>query len=190
MAWNNPDDFVVAGTGEVYVAPVGTALPTNSQSALNASFNGLGYHTEDGVSVNAQVNVFMIRSWQSQFETRRGRDTEDFQLSFVLQQWNEINVPLAYGGGSVTSLGGGEYKYTPPAPDAALDERALVCDCIDGSEKVRFVVPRGSVVEAVASTFKRNEAAVLPITWKALQPSDGSAAWYMLPNSAAFASGS
>jgi hypothetical protein len=37
-------------TGELYAAPVGTALPTDTSTALNAAFKGLGYFSEDGVT--------------------------------------------------------------------------------------------------------------------------------------------
>jgi hypothetical protein len=189
--WNDPAETIVAGTGQVYVAPTGTAEPANVDSALNAAFQGLGYHTEEGVSVNKTLEIVEFKAWQSRYAIRRERDTEEFQLTFVLEQWNEVTTPLAFGGGEIVPLGGDQFKFVPPGDDDSLDERALVCDVQDGDRKIRFVVPRGTVTEGVESSFQRTEMANLPITFKALEPEDAGDAWYFLTNdAAAYAAGS
>lgn len=190
MPWNDGDDAVIGGTGQVYVAPVGTALPANEDSALNSAFVGLGYHSEDGVSINQSVEIIRLGAWQTKSDIRRQRDSETFRITFNLLQWNENNVPLAFGGGAVTEPSSGHYKYTPPAVSDALDEKALVCDVQDGSEKLRFVIPRGNVVEAVDSQFTRNAFGMLPIAFEALTPTDESPQWHLLTNVAGFAAGS
>lgn len=191
MAWNDSGETIVAGSGQVYVAPVGTALPATAAAAPNAAFEGLGYHTEEGVSVNQSVEIAEFRAWQSKYVIRRIRDTEDFMITFVLLQWNESTLPFAMGGGDIVSDGGSGYRYNPPGAEDDVDDRALICDVIDGSRRGRFVVPRGSVTEAVEASFTRTEMATLPITFKAQQPADGALPWYFLTNdSAAFAAGS
>lgn len=191
MAWNDPNETVIAGDGQVYVADLGTSLPANADASLDAAFSGLGYHTEDGVNVNQEPNIVEHRSWQSKYPTRVIRDTEDFMLTFVLQQFNEVNIPLAFGGGSIVDLGGGQYRFDPPSAADAPDDRAVVCDVDDGDRRARFVVPRGLAVESTELQFTRSEMAGLPITLKALQPEDGGLAWYVYFNDAdAFAAGS
>lgn len=190
MAWNEASELVVAGNGQIYVAPVGTALPAGPSTALNAAFIGLGYTTEDGASFSVSPNIEEFRAWQSRQPVRREMTEQDMQVSFALEQWNEETVPLAFGGGEITSVSGG-YKYTPPAATDALDERAMVIDADDGDRRVRIVIPRGNVTDAVETTFQRSELAVLPITFQALAPDDESASWYALfDDSAAFAAGS
>jgi hypothetical protein len=39
----NPSNLVVGSGGSVYIAPVGTTLPTTPTGALNASFVDVGY---------------------------------------------------------------------------------------------------------------------------------------------------
>lgn len=190
MGWNDASETVVAGTGQVYVAAVGTALPTKTDTALNAAFFGLGYHSEDGVSINKALEVVEFGAWQTKLKIRRERDTEDFAITFQLLQWNEISVPLAFGGGSI-ALSSGQYKYTPPAGSDALLEQSLICDVQDGSRTLRFIVPRGSVTDGVETSFQRKEMAGLSVTFKALEPSDGSAPWYFISNDTlAYAAGS
>jgi stage V sporulation protein SpoVS len=191
MAWNQSDEIVVANTGAVSVAPVGTALPTNPTAALNAAFIGLGYINEDGVSLSITPQITEFMAWQSRQAIRRELTAQEVQAQFNLQQWNETTVPLAFGGGAVTNPSGSIYKYTLPLDGDALDERALVIDGIDGSRHFRLVLPRGNVTDAVSTTFRRSQEALLPITFKALQPSDGEAPGYFLFDDAeAFATGS
>src|SRR5690349_13591382 len=55
----------VAITGELYVAPTGTTLPSDTTTALNAAFKGLGYFSEDGVTENFERDTNDITAWQS-----------------------------------------------------------------------------------------------------------------------------
>ena len=189
--WDEAAETMIAGTGEVYAAPVGTAVPTKTSDNLNAAFNGLGYHTEDGVSVNQQISVSEFKAWQTRHPIRREQESAEFVISFQLLQWNEVNLPFAFGGGTVTEPTAGQFKYVPPADNAALIERALIVDVDDGSRRGRFVIPRGTVTETDEVVFKRTEMAALAVTFKALAPLQGGEAWYALFNdSAAFAAGS
>jgi hypothetical protein len=189
IGWNDASELIVAGSGEVYVAPVGTALPTTPIATLNAAFEGLGYHTEDGVSLSVSPTVEEFMAWQSRQAIRREMTAQEIQVSFSLQQWNETTLPLAFGGGAITPVSGG-YRYDFPTDTASLAEKAMVVDCIDGSEHHRFVFERGTVTEAVETQFQRGATAVLPITFKVLGPEAGGAPGYYLTDSAAFATGS
>jgi hypothetical protein len=191
MAWNDAGELIVGGNGQVYVAPVGTALPTTGPAqALNASFFGLGYHTEDGVSLAVTPQVTDFGAWQSRQPIRRELTAQEITVSFTLQQWNEETLQLAFGGGAVTDLGGGNYRYDFPEDSDQLDERSLVVDVADGSKDIRFVFPRGNITDAVSTQFQRSAAAVLPITFKVLEPEEGGSPGYFLTDSADFAAGS
>lgn len=190
MAWNNADELVVGNTGQVYVAAVGTALPANESSALNSAFKGLGYITEDGVTINVEPDITEFNAWQSRSPIRRELNMQGVTATFGLTQWDEDTVPLAFGGGTITDLGSGHYKYELPDDEDALDERAAVIDVQDGSEIHRFVIPRCNVSEAVEVQFQRTEMAILPITLSALEPTGGGSPMHWLSNSAAFAAGS
>lgn len=190
MPWNDSDELVVAGTGQVYVATAGTALPTTPTETLNAAtWTGLGYHTEDGVTFSVTPDIAEFRAWQARQAIRRELNEQDIQLSFSLMQWNEATVVLAFGGGSITSVSGG-YKYTFPDPTSGLDERAVVVDCVDGSETHRFAFSRVNVTETVESQFHRTDPALLPITLKVLAPATGGSPGVYLTTSADFATGS
>ena len=190
MAWNDANELVVAGTGQVYVAPVGTTLPTATDDTLNAAFVGLGYTTEDGVTFTVAPEVNDYMAWQSRQPIRRELVNQTVSAAFSLLQWNEETVPLAFGGGAVTQVGS-DYRYDFPTADDALDERAMVIDVTDGDRNMRFVLPRGNVTDSVEAQFVRTEMAVLPITFGILEPIGGGAPGYILfDDSDAFAAGS
>src|SRR4051812_32430856 len=102
MAWNDPSETFVAVGGQVYVAPVGTALPSDVDDNLNAAFVGLGYTTDDGVTWNVSRDIADIGAWQAFDPIRSLLTGREVQASFGLQQWNESTVPLAFGGGAVS----------------------------------------------------------------------------------------
>lgn len=189
--WNDPGEVVLAGTGQVYVAAVGSTAPTSESSALSAStWSGLGYTTEEGVSTNFSVEIQKFGAWQSKNDIRRERGDEVFRVTFNLLQWNEVNVPFVFGGGAISDLGGGSYKFTPPASTAALAEKSLVADVVDGSSRLRFYIPRGTVVDAVDSQFNRSGLGTLPVAFEAMEPDDGTPSWSFFSNLASFATGS
>lgn len=191
MAWNDASELVVGGSGEAYVAPVGTALPTTPTANLNAAFVGLGYHTEDGATFTVSPDVTEFGAWQSRQPIRRELNGQDIQVAFALQQWNEETVVLAFGGGEISEPAEDVFRYDFLTDEDSLDERSLVLDVADGIRKMRFVFPRGNVTEAVESQFQRGATAQLPITFKVLEPTEGGAPGYVLFNDdAAFAAGS
>lgn len=191
MAWNDAAETIIAGGGQVYSAAVGSTLPANAGATLSAAtWIGLGYHTEDGVSINKGLEITEHGAWQSKHPIRRERETEDFAVTFALQQWNENTVPLAFGGGTVSDLGSGQYKFVPPGDTDDLDERSLIVDLDDGSRRLRIVIPRGTVTDGVESQFSRGQMSALPVSFKALEPETGGDAWYFLTNDSAYAAGS
>jgi hypothetical protein len=180
---------VVPGTGRIFVAPVGTALPSTPEGALNAAFVDVGYTTEEGIGINRSQEIFRLRALQKRADIRRERQSEAFQVTFAMLEWSAPTVKLAFGGGEVQSVSGG-YKYSPPSVDDALDERALVVEIEDGDDSMRLVVPKGNAIEAVSSTFARSSGATLPITFDSLDDDEEEDLWYVLSNSDAFDEGS
>ena len=187
--WNDAGETVVAGDGQAYVAPVGTARPTATDAALNAAFFGLGYHTEDGVGLNFTPEYTRHGAWQARKPIRIDRVGEALIVTFGLLQWNEISVPLAFGGGSVVA-NGDEFKFVPPDSGDALDEKTLVVDVEDGNDKMRIVVPRGAVTESLSVTFSDSAMAVLPISFEVLEFDSGSDFELQFSDAVSFAAGS
>lgn len=186
MAWNDADETVIAGTGQLSVAPVGTALPTTPTAGLNAAFIGLGYTSEDGASFKSTPEITEHRVWQSQDAIRRAVKSRELEIGVELVQWNETTVVVAFGGGAIT--GSGPYTYTLPVAGEALAEWAVVLDVQDGARLMRFVVPRMGITDAVESQFNADNMAGLPIVLKSLAST--TAPTVLFSDTAAFAAGS
>ncbi len=193
MAWNDAEEIFVGSDGQVYFAPVGTPLPKlgdDPTAKLNSAFSGAGFLTEDGVTPTFGTEVTEINSWQSDQPVRRNRQTQNYSFAFSMQQWNETNLLLAFGGGEVKDHGSGLFSYSFPESSDPLEEWSLVVDAQDGDVHQRFVVPRGNVTDDVSSAIKRTEESTLPITFKALKPSAGGSACYLLSDDPSFTVGS
>lgn len=174
MAGQDSTELVVASHGDIYVAPVGTTAPTAVDSALDPAFHSLGLISEDGVTITISPEIESFMAWQRRQAVRRELVNQEIQAAFSLEQWNAENVILAFQGGQVVDLGGGEYRYDAPGGSEALDERIMVIDWQDGpNSQHRMVFHRGNVMEAVEFQLVRNALAVLPITFGVLAPDEG-----------------
>lgn len=191
--WNDGGEVVVANDGQAYFAPTGTTLPAKNSDptvALAAAWIGGGFISEEGFGHALARAIADINAFQSLTPVRRVKDSEAINLTFALMQWNETNIPFALGGGAIIDQGGGKFSYDYPAPADGLVEKALVLDVRDGSKAYRFVFPRGNVSEPVESTFKKGEAALLPVTFGVLAPDGGGSPGYFITNDPNFAAGS
>lgn len=159
---------VAAGGGDVAFAAFGSRLPTDLDTALDATFTTGGLVTEEGVTYNYSPDFNEIRSWQSRTATRRDLTGVDISARFSLQQQNAANLQFAFGGGRVSTVRTGLYKYEFPDDTATLAEVSLVVSWIDGRYSFRLVMPRGNVSEGVEQQLTRTDAILLPITIRAL----------------------
>lgn len=49
--------------GAIYVAPAGTALPTDGSTSLSSAYVNLGYISEDGVTMTTSEETDTIKAW-------------------------------------------------------------------------------------------------------------------------------
>ena len=167
MATQDATELVVAGFGNVWVGPYGTALPT-TPTANPAGFNKVGLISEDGVDWSEEKTVQDFMAWQSRYPVRRSLTDVKLKITCALQQWNEDNLIAALGGGSVSSPSAGVYKYVPIADTEQLDDVSVVVDWNDGSENHRLVLPKANATEGVSIKLQRTELAVIPVAFEAL----------------------
>ena len=66
MATNNSAN-VTAGIpkvgGAFFHAPLGTDLPTDAKTALDAAFKNLGYISEDGLTESTSIDTNTVKAW-------------------------------------------------------------------------------------------------------------------------------
>lgn len=182
---NDADETVIAANGRVLVAPVGTAAPADVTAAFSGTWVELGYINDDGVNPSFGKTILAVMAWQSQNPIRRKITGRDETLAFTMKQWNKFNLIFAFGGGAVTVVSAGEYRYAPPDPED-LDERALAIEWEDGTKKYRLIVVRGMVSDNVQTQLQRGAESGLPVTF-GINGADSGDNWYLLTNDPAFA---
>lgn len=172
MAGLDAAEIPVGANGTVYVAAVGTTGPTDIATALNASFKNIGYLSEDGVEVTPAKDVTDITVWQSFYPVRKIVTGRTLDFGMTMMQWNELTIPIAFDGATVTKTTGppAYYTITPPTPET-IYERALVVQWQDGSNTFRWHVPRVMIGDQGAFNVQRTDAAGLPITFSVLATS-------------------
>lgn len=173
------DSIVIAATGSVYVAPVGTSLPTDINATLNVAFADLGYITEDGATLADSKSKDPVGAWQSRRPLIHTVSETDTRLSLALRQWDRHTVPLAFGGGTITQTPNG-WKYNPPAVEF-IDERAVVLAWLSDDYKWMWVAPRMMLAEGIETQLVRTAPSDLPLVLSVLGV-PGVQEWYMLTN--------
>lgn len=160
-------EVVIAGSGHVYVADEGTALPANLATP-GASFTELGYTTDDGVTYSRSRQTDDLAVWQSYDAVRTITTGASTEISFVLRQFNPDNVIEAFGGGDFTSgTGGAPGVLVLPAPsDVAV--RVLIVDALDGDNTFRYVFQRVQVGGDIEINLQSGDSMNLPITFRGL----------------------
>lgn len=143
--------------GAIYAAPVGTTLPTDVTTALDAAFKELGYVSEDGVTNSNSPESDVVKAW--------GGDTvltlltsKDDTFAFTLIEVLNLDVlKLVYGETNVTgSLAAG---VTITANSKELEDHALVIDMVmKGGVLKRVVIPQAKVSEIGGIVYSDSDA--------------------------------
>jgi hypothetical protein len=93
----NSGQIRVAGTGNIFRAPLGSTMPVDSTTALSAAFVNVGYAT-NGFEVAQDRKTKEIPVWQSQEAARLLTTGLTRKFKFELQQTNKTTLGLAWGG--------------------------------------------------------------------------------------------
>ena len=164
------DEVRLAPFGNIYVAPVGTTLPTTATMALNASFEAVGYVDEDGVSLTPGVELTDIMMWQSAVPVKTSLDTVSFEVKFNMGQVNIVTWGLYFFNGDW------ENNFSQAAltisSNPGTQEVALIVEWEDDLEdQTRLVIPRAVLADRESLQLVRNNAQLTGVTLRALDSS-------------------
>lgn len=170
MALTGTETLFAAGAAVMY-AVAETAQPATPTTAPAVAWNDLGYISEDGLDFEYGDEQVGVRAWQAASEVRRSKSSDALTLGMNFLQWNELTLPVAFGGGVVVAEAGPQYRYRFPAPTDNLVERAFLFRWVDGARNFQWWVPRAVRENPTAGTLARNAPGMLPLGIRALQPS-------------------
>ena len=160
------DEVRVAGTGRVYTAPKGTALPTTVDSALPADWTDLGYVTTDGVSFTFSRETEDLAAWQGD-KIRVLSLSEPKMVEFTLMQTDAAVLETAFGGGTIET-DAGVTTYTPPLRGENV-ERSMVIEFLDDDITYRYAFARVQQEGDVNFVLTREGAVEYPVTFGVLE---------------------
>jgi len=159
--------------GAVYVADVGSTMPTDASTALSTStFTGLGYISEDGLKNEHSPEADTIKAWGGDVVLTVSEGTED-KFSFKLIEVLDVNV-LKFVFGEDNVSGDLSTGITLTVNGDVPDTKALVIDMIlrDGALK-RVVIPEAQIAEVDEVEYTDGDAVGYDVTIIALPDDDG-----------------
>ena len=145
----------IARTGAVYVAPLGTTLPTTTAGSLDSAFVDCGYVSTDGVTFTPSETVNGVFAWQNSARVATTREELTYTFQFVLIEDKGAVAKLWYRSSSVDVVQASEWSLTPDTQTEG--RRAFVVDVVDGSKLKRFLVPQGEITERGDQVFVGSE---------------------------------
>lgn len=132
--------------GAVWSAPLGTVLPVDAKTELDAAFKSLGYISEDGLTNANSPESENINAWGGDTVASVQTSKEDSFTYTLIEATNVDVLKEVYGNSNVT--GTLETGITIKANNKELEEHCLVVDMIlKGSILKRIVIPSGKVSE-------------------------------------------
>lgn len=166
--------------GAVYIAPSGTAVPTNAYDELAATYQCCGYISEDGVTNSMSIDSTEIKAWggDTVYSAQTGR-ADTWAMQFI-ESKNENVLKLFYGDSNVSGSMDSTTGIVVKGNNMALTEHVYVIDMImradnDFTEGVprRIVIPCGIINETGDVTYKDDEVIAFDVTITGTPDSQG-----------------
>lgn len=161
------------GPGRLYVAPLGTAEPTDLVTPLPAVWSEVGY-TSEGSEITYSMSADPVEVAESLDPLFNRTTSRSGTCAFAMAENTVRNLTLAFNGGTITTTGTGAsqiFTYEPPQPGKEV-RRMIVWQSEDGTERwiLRQVFQAGDV-----TTARRKGAtyATLPVSFALEAPATG-----------------
>lgn len=158
--------------GAVFMAPLGTTLPTDATTALDNAFVEIGYCSEDGLVNSNSPETDSIKAWGGDTVLTLLTSKED-TFNLTLLEATDVNVlKLVYGDSNVTGTLAAGITVKANAQD--LEEHVFVVDMILKNDSVkRIVIPQAKVSEVGDISYTDSDAVGYEITLFCSADSEG-----------------
>lgn len=150
----------------LWLAPLGTTLPTDADSALDAAFYTPGYISDEGVTVASDVSTEDLFAWQaaSPVRTLLNERTYTFEMTLIETEAEALAVYF-----DTTTTGDLATGLTVPIPDQPeANHYAAVIEGKDGLVTTRLVFGKCTLSDAGDIEMTRSGLQGYPVTLKVL----------------------
>ena len=158
-------------TGAIFIAPVGTTLPTDSTTALAAGFVELGYASDAGVVNSESRETETIKAWGGDTVLKPFTGKEDTFKFTLIEALNVNALKLVYGDSNVTGDLTKGISIKSAAED--LDYHSFVIEMVLNGAIKRIVIPSAKVTEVGDITYADGEAIGYDTTLSAVPDAAG-----------------
>ena len=157
--------------GAVFVAPIGTELPEDVTTQLNAAFKGLGYCSDDGITNTNSPETEEQKAWGGDTVLNMQASKADTFKLKLLEVLNVDVLKTVYGENNVT--GTIEAGITIKANNSETEQVSWVFDMILKGAVKRIVIPQASISKLGDIVYKDNEATGYELTIAAVADKEG-----------------
>ena len=156
------------GTGGVFTAALGTALPATVDASI-AAFTDNGLIDENGVTSMKELAMEDIRQWNGKkartIQTEYGR-----KFSTVFLEANATVLAHLYGDGNVVTV---DDVTTITDDGTETPHFAMVIDTVDGDKNIRLTAADCQVVDQEDVVFVHSDASRFGVTIEVFPVDDG-----------------
>jgi hypothetical protein len=148
-------DLILAGVAAggtsglelMWVAPLGTTLPTDADSALDAAFESIGYVTADGATLGSSRSTNDVEVYGSITPARKlvSKSSKTWEITgaetspTVLEIYNQVEL------GTIVPDAEGKFSIAPSSLTVA--RYAFVLVVVDGENVIRFAAGNAEVTD-------------------------------------------
>lgn len=159
-------------SGAVFRAPLGTTLPTDATTALDAAFVCLGYVSDTGLENENEMDVSAIKAWGGMIVYRSLTELNDnFKLTLIESENVDV-LKAVYGDSNVTVGQDGTIHVAVKADDPA--EAVWVFDlALRGNKAKRIVIADGAITSRETITYNDSDAIGYGVTVSAYPDATG-----------------
>ena len=167
--------LVVAGKpkvgGAIWSAPLGTALPTDATTALNAAFKDLGYVSDDGLTNELTTDTEEIKAWGGDTVLTAQTGTSDTFTYKLIESLNIEVLKEVYGASNVTGTLATGMKISVNSKEKI--DHVIVVETAVRDKFKRIVLPTAKIKEMAEITYVDGNPVGYEVTVQALPDSSG-----------------